>query len=90
MTTYEKTPGLCVGDELLHYDDGSDGHPTKWVIGRITEVGEDSFEIQWDDLEEPTEYERSKVEIINGRLYEEHERAEQIKFKNALDNMKNL
>jgi len=33
-------------------------------------IAEDSFEVQWEDLPDPTEYEWSKVSIIGNQIYE--------------------
>lgn len=61
--TERKMLPLGVGDEVTTYDDGTDGHPEKTVNGKVLEVGEESFLVQWDDLEDPTEYEWQKVTI---------------------------
>ncbi len=70
-TFYEKTPlKLGVGEEVTHYDDGTDGHPEKMVTGKVTEVGDESFEVQWEDLEDPTEYEWAHVTIKGMQIFE--------------------
>lgn len=75
MTHYEKKlPALGKGDEVKYYDDGKDGHPIKWVTGIVTEGGDESFVVQWEDLPDPTEYEFSKIEIIGNQIFENGER----------------
>jgi hypothetical protein len=70
-TFYEQSPPLLgIGDDVRYFDDGKDGHPQKWVNGKVTAIAEDSFEVQWEDLPDATEYEWSKVSIIGNRVYE--------------------
>lgn len=68
--TEKKTLPLGIGDTVTHYDDGKDGHPEKWVNGVVTEIGDESFVVQWEDLEDPTEYEWQKVEIKGLQIIE--------------------
>lgn len=72
MTTYEKKPlPLGIGDEVKTFDDGTDGYPEKWVNGTVTEIGDESFSVLWDDFKEKgweTEYEWAKVTIEGGVL----------------------
>lgn len=68
--TEQKTLPLGVGDDVKHYDNGKDGHPEKWATGTVTEAGDHSFVIQWDDMEDPTEYEWQKVTIEGNQISE--------------------
>ena len=68
--TEKKQLPLGIGDEVKTYDDGTDGHPAKWVNGIVTEVGDESFVIQWGDLTEDTEYEWQKVSIVGNLIYD--------------------
>jgi len=54
-----------VGEEVKTYSD-----KRKIISGIITEVGNDSIEVKWDDLTEPTEYERCKIEMEGDLLIE--------------------
>lgn len=74
MTQYEKTVKLGVGDEVTHFDNGNNGHPVKWVNGKVTEIGEETFVVQWEDLNEPTEYWFSEVEINGNQIFDGNER----------------
>ncbi len=77
--TEKKTLPLGVGDDVKHYDDGKDGHPEKWVDGVVTEIGDESFSVLWDDFKNlgwETEYEWSKVEIKGNQIFENGQRSE--------------
>lgn len=69
--TEKKTLPLGVGDDVKHFDDGKDGHPKKWVNGVVKEVGDESFTVQWEDLEDETEYEWQKVSIEGNQIKEQ-------------------
>lgn len=74
-TFYEKpTQKLGVGDDVTHYDNGKDEYPKKWVNGKVTEVGEDDFLVQWEDFEDPTEYEWAKTTIKGCHIFERESR----------------
>lgn len=68
--TEKKTLPLGLGDDVKHYDNGKDGHPEKWVDGTVTEIGDEGFVVQWEDLEDPTEYEWHKVTIEGNQISE--------------------
>jgi hypothetical protein len=70
--TEKKNHSLGVGDDVKHYDDGRDGHPIKWVEGKVTQVGEETFTVQWEDLPEDSEYYWSKVTIRGNEIIENH------------------
>lgn len=76
--TEKKLLPLGVGDDVKCFNDGMDGHPVKWAYGEVTEVGDESFVVQWEDLDDPTEYEWSGVDIVGNRIYDP-------KRKNGLD-----
>ena len=71
--TEQKRLPLGVGDDVKIYDDGEDGYPAKWVNGVVTEVGDESFAVQWDDFKKigwETEYEWQKVTIKGNEICE--------------------
>lgn len=68
--TEKKKLSLGVGDNITHYDNGKDGYPKKWVNGIVTEIGEESFAVQWEDLSEQTDYEWQKVTIKGDQVIE--------------------
>jgi len=74
MTRFEKSPlKLAVGEEVKTYDDGTDGYPAKWVNGIVTEIGDNSFAVLWDDFKDKgweTEYEWGNVYIEGNTIYE--------------------
>ncbi len=71
MTHYEKKVlPLAVGDLVTHYDDGTGGYPEKRAYGTVTEIGDESFVVQWEDLKEETEYEWQKVTIKGGQIFD--------------------
>lgn len=59
-------PKYVVGQEIKTNDDETG----KVVNGIITEVGDESIEVKWEDLTEPTEYERCKIEMKGDFLSE--------------------
>lgn len=66
--TEKKEHSLGVGDDVKHFDNGKDGHPRKWVEGKVTEVGDDGFTVQWEDLKDETLYEWGKVTIQGNQI----------------------
>lgn len=68
--TEKKQLPLGVGDDVRSYDDGSDGHPEKWVTGKVIEAGDHSFIVQWDDLEDETYYEWQEVTVEGNIILE--------------------
>lgn len=68
--TEKKELPLGVGDDVKTYDDGTSGHPAKWASGKVTEVGEHSFIVQWGDLEDETEYVWGEIDIVGNRIYD--------------------
>lgn len=58
-------PRWVVGEQVKLWE-LPDGYRTKagWVHGTITGVGDDTIEIKWNDLDEPTEYELSNLPNI--------------------------
>jgi len=74
MTHFERTTVLGIGDDVKYYDDGKDGHPEKWVDGKVIAVCDEGFEVQWEDLKEPTEYEFGKVEIQRNQIFDNSSR----------------
>lgn len=70
--TEKKELPLGVGDDVKHYDDGKDGHPKKLATGKVIEIGEFTFLVKWDDMEDETEYEWHKVTIEGSRIIEHY------------------
>lgn len=68
--TEKKILPLGVGDNVTHFDDGTDGRSIKWVDGVVTEIGDETFVVQWEDLKEETEYEWQKVSIQGNQIKE--------------------
>lgn len=68
--TETKALPLGVGDDVRFYDDGRDGRPVKMATGEVTEVGEYSFEVKWDDMEDPIEYNWHEVELQGNQIFE--------------------
>lgn len=75
--TEQKTLPLGVGDDVKYYDDGTDGHPMKWVNGTVISAGSEGFTVKWEDLEWETEYEWARVVIEGTQLFEKSLRKEQ-------------
>jgi hypothetical protein len=60
MTKKEKTgPKYEVGQHVKIYD----ADDKKVVNGVVTEVGDETIEIKWDDLTDPCEYEISNITL---------------------------
>lgn len=59
-------PKYIVG-QLVNIYDKDDG---KLVDGIITEVGEETIEIKWSDLPDPTEYERKNISLKGDTIIE--------------------
>lgn len=74
--TEKKWLPLSKGDYVSTYDDGSDGRPEKLVYGVVTEIGDESFQIQWEDFEDPTDYEWQKVEIMGQHIWDKSRRVQ--------------
>jgi hypothetical protein len=62
----KKGPKYEVGQKVRIYDEDD----AKMVNGIITEVGDETIEIKWEDLSEPTEYEISKITFDGNKLIE--------------------
>lgn len=65
LTDSKMGPKYEIGQSIRTYD-----HSAKIVNGTITEVGEETICVQWEDLIDDTEYERSKIEIKGDFFYE--------------------
>lgn len=78
MTTYEKTgPLYSVGESIKTFDKTKE----QWINGEITEVGDESIQVQWNDLEDPTDYNKSDVSRTGDVFFEslhEKEYAQQL------------
>lgn len=60
----KKGPKYEVGQHVRTYDEDDE----KMVNGVITEVGDETIEIKWEDLIDPTEYEISKITFDGNKL----------------------
>lgn len=60
---------FAVGDAVKIYDTIETGHKsvTKWTFGKVTEIGDETIEIQWDDLPHPTEHSYDDFEAIKAQ-----------------------
>lgn len=74
--TEKKTPQFGVNDEVYVLDTEIYDNPT-WVHGVVTEVGDESLQVKWDDLEDPTDYEISDLPDIRHKLPDESPKTEQ-------------
>ena len=57
--------------EVGQYEKIYDADDEKVVNGVITEVGDETIEVKWEDLKEPTEYEISNI-TLKGEYIIEH------------------
>ncbi len=58
MTHYEKPPfKYAIGEEVQIWDNDTN----KLVIGNITEMGDETFVVQWEDLQDDTEYRKDDI-----------------------------
>lgn len=55
-----------------------DKNSGKKIDGTVLEVGDDSILVQWQDFEDPTEYERQQVELIGDQFYEDKRESGQL------------
>ena len=63
-------PLYSVGQEVWTIDEQTGDK----VFGKVTEVGEETIVVQWEDLKDDTEYERQNIELDGDRLYEKERR----------------
>lgn len=64
----KKGPKYEVGMLVRIYDETDE----KMVNGKITEVGEETIEIKWEDLLEAIEYEISKISLDGNKIIEHY------------------
>lgn len=50
-----------VGDDVKTKDD------TKYVYGKVLEVGEETIYIKWEDLQDPSEHDMSEFDLVKHR-----------------------
>jgi hypothetical protein len=62
----KKGPKFEVGQHIKTYDADEE----KVVNGIVTEVGDETITVQWDDLTDDTEYEIAKISMKGEFLYE--------------------
>jgi len=62
----KKGPKYEIGQHVRTYDEDDE----KMVNGVITEVGDETIEVKWEDLLEPCEYEISKITFDGNKLIE--------------------
>ena len=62
----KKGPKYEVGQPVRTYDQDDE----KVVNGVITEVGDESIEVKWEDLQWPTEYERCNITLKDDFIIE--------------------
>jgi hypothetical protein len=66
-TTYERTgPTYSVGQPIRTFDKEN----RVFINGEVKEVGDESFTVKWEDLEDETEYEIQKVTLEGDILFE--------------------
>jgi len=81
--TERKQPKFSVKDDVYIFDTEV-CDPPKWVHGVVKEVGDETVLIQWDDFDDPTDYELSDLPDI--RFKPQDERFDEIqKLKTELD-----
>lgn len=62
----KKGPKYEVGQHIKFFD----ADDQRVVKGVVTEVGDETICVKWDDLREDTEYERSRIDMKGDFLYE--------------------
>lgn len=75
-------PLLRVGQPVVYIEPNEERNflfDVTLVNGKVTEVGDESFEVQWEDLENPTEYLFEDVDINSDQIIERYGRTKQIK-----------
>lgn len=64
----KKGPKYEAGMAVRIYDEDDE----KTVNGVITEVGDETIKIKWEDLHDPTEYEISKISLDGNKIIEHY------------------
>ena len=62
----KKGPKYEIGQHVRTYDEDEE----KMVNGVITEVGDETIEVKWEDLQESCEYEINKITFDGNKLIE--------------------
>lgn len=55
---------LNVGDPVKMFDTHERYPNGEWIYGMVEEMGPETFTVKWEDLNEPTEYEKSDCEEV--------------------------